>query len=348
MKILVIKTSSMGDVIHTLPAISDVSFAMPDCKIDWVVEESFAEIPHWHPAVTQVIPVALRRWRKNPWHAWRSGQWQAFKSQLRENNYDVVIDAQGLMKSAFLTRQARGLRCGLDQFSARESLASIIYQKKIPVAKEQHAVSRVRQLFADALRYVPARIEPHYGIDVTRLGKVDIDSKPYLLLLHGTTWATKHYPANYWRELARLATDAGYRLKLAWGNEAEKQRALRIAQVSHDVAVLPKMGLAQLAWVLAHAHGVIAVDTGLGHLAAALEVPTISLYGPTDARLTGTMGINQKHLSARFDCAPCLLKKCSYKQPTTEKPACFTTLPPKQVWDIATAYFQACQSMLHE
>ena len=129
MRVLLIKTSSLGDVIHTLPALTDAARAIPGIRFDWVVEEGFAEIPAWHPAVDAVIPVAIRRWRKKPLQAVRSGEWSNFKRRLRETQYDLVIDAQGLLKSAWLTRYARAEVVGLDKSSAREPLAARFYQR---------------------------------------------------------------------------------------------------------------------------------------------------------------------------------------------------------------------------
>ncbi|HIQ53746.1 MAG TPA: lipopolysaccharide heptosyltransferase I, partial [Pseudomonas pachastrellae] len=146
MRVLLIKTSSLGDVIHTLPALTDAARAIPGIRFDWVVEEGFAEIPSWHPAVDAVIPVAIRRWRKKPLQAVRSGEWGNFKRRLRETQYDLVIDAQGLLKSAWLTRYARAEVVGLDKSSAREPLAARFYQRRLAVAWGQHAVERTRQL----------------------------------------------------------------------------------------------------------------------------------------------------------------------------------------------------------
>ena len=151
MKVLLVKTSSLGDVVHTLPALTDAQRAIPGIRFDWVVEEGFAEIPTWHPAVDQVIPVAIRRWRKSPWQTLRSGEWRRFKARLRETRYDLVIDAQGLLKSAWLTRYVKAPVAGLDRDSAREPLAARFYDRCYAVPREQHALERVRQLFAQAL-----------------------------------------------------------------------------------------------------------------------------------------------------------------------------------------------------
>ena len=157
MRVLLIKTSSLGDVIHTLPALTDAMNALPGIQFDWVVEEGFAEIPTWHPAVANVIPVAIRRWRKNLWQTVKNGEWRRFKQRLRDTRYDLVIDAQGLLKSAWLTRYVKAPVAGLDKTSAREPMAARFYDRPYAVARGQHAVERLRQLFAQALGYrVPA------------------------------------------------------------------------------------------------------------------------------------------------------------------------------------------------
>nr|WP_290446671.1 lipopolysaccharide heptosyltransferase I [Pseudomonas guariconensis] len=335
---MIIKTSSLGDVIHTLPAVTDAAHALPGIRFDWVVEEGFAEIPSWHPAVDQVIPVAIRRWRKNLWQTIKSGEWKAFKQRLRAQKYDLVIDAQGLVKSAWLTRYVKAPVAGLDRYSAREGWASRFYDRRLSVAVGQHAVERVRQLFALALAYDLPEGIGRYGLDLDRLQLPP--AAPYVVFLHGTTWATKHWPEAYWRELAERLGRRNLQVRLPWGNPAEKARAERIAQGLKNCEVLPKLNLAGVARVLAAAKACVAVDTGLGHLAAALDVPTISLFGPTNPGLTGAYGRVQVHQASDFPCAPCLQKKCTYK-PSAEDlrrfdlkrewPLCFTRLNPEHV-----------------
>ncbi|HEX5841735.1 MAG TPA: lipopolysaccharide heptosyltransferase I [Pseudomonas sp.] len=296
MRVLLIKTSSLGDVIHTLPALTDAARAIPGIQFDWVVEEGFAEIPAWHPAVAQVIPVAIRRWRKNLWQTIKTGEWRRFKQRLGETRYDLVIDAQGLLKSAWLSRYVKAPVAGLDRESAREPLASRFYDRAYAVPKEQHALERVRQLFAQALDYpLPAGIGD-YGLNRAQLA--DSAPQPYLLFLHGTTWASKHWPEANWRALAEQMSEQGWAIRLPWGNELEKARAERIAAGIEHTAVLPKLNLAGVAKVIAGASACVAVDTGLGHLAAALDVPSISLYGPTLPGRVGAYGRSQVHLCA--------------------------------------------------
>jgi heptosyltransferase-1 len=341
LRVLLIKTSSLGDVIHALPALTDAARAIPGIRFDWVVEEGFAEIPAWHPAVGEVIPVAIRRWRKNLWQTFKSGEWRLFKKRLRDTHYDRVIDAQGLLKSAWLTRYVAAPVAGLDKNSAREPLASRFYDQAYKVGRDQHAVERLRQLFAQALDYdVPAGLGD-YGLDRGRLLGNAADMAPFVLFLHGTTWDTKHWPELYWRQLAERLGDEGLQVRLPWGNPAEKARAERIAQGLAHAQVLPKLNLAGVARVLASAQACVAVDTGIGHLAAALDVPTVSLFGPTNPGLTGAYGQSQVHMAADYPgCAPCLQKKCTY-QPTDEDrrqldlkrewPVCFTRLNPQRV-----------------
>jgi len=295
-RVLLIKTSSLGDVVHTLPALTDAQRAIPGIQFDWVVEEGFAEIPAWHPAVAQVIPVAIRRWRKNLWQTLRSGEWRRFKARLRETRYDLVIDAQGLLKSAWLTRYVKAPVAGLDRDSAREPLVSRFYDRRYAVPRDQHALERVRQLFAQALGYELPQGIGDYGLDRAQLATPG--EEPYLLFLHGTTWPSKHWPEAYWRELAERMSAFGWAIRLPWGNAEEKARAERIAEGIACASVLPRLNLGGVAKVVAGARACVAVDTGLGHLAAALDVPSISLYGPTLPGRVGAYGRSQVHLCA--------------------------------------------------
>ena len=346
MRVLLIKTSSLGDVIHTLPAVTDATRAIPGIRFDWVVEEGFAEIPAWHPAVDRVIPVALRRWRKSMVKAWLTGEWRRFTRRLVESHYDATIDAQGLIKSAILCRYATVPVHGFDRDSAREPMAARFYTDRHPVAKGRHAVARLRELFARSLGYpVPADdASGDYGLDRARVltsAGAAAGSTPRVVFLHGTTWATKHWPELYWRKLAQRCAEAGIAVHLPWGNDAEHERAERIAKGIPLATVLPKLPLAGIAAELASARACVAVDTGLGHLAAALDVPTISLFGATHPGLTGAWGARQTHLASDFACAPCLKKQCAYS-PTdadrarldlvAEQPLCFTRLGPDRVW----------------
>lgn len=298
MKVCVIKTSSMGDVIHTLPALTDAQKAIPSLSIDWVVEENFAEIPRWHSAVNRVIPIALRRWRKSPFSIQTRNEWKNYRTLLQAENYDAVIDAQGLIKSAlFATRFAQGVKHGYDRQSIREPLASFFYDKKYAISYQQHAVERIRQLFAQSLGYELPQVQGDYGIARHFLHQTS--EKNYVVFIHSTTRADKHWEESEWKKLIEKITAlSDCEIHLPWGNEQEKARAERLTQAHSNVIVLPKLTLTELAKQLANAKAVVSVDTGLAHLTAALDKPNITLYGATDPKLIGCYGKNQYYLSA--------------------------------------------------
>ena len=343
-KILIIKTSSLGDVIHTLPALTDCAAHYPDVEFHWLVEDAYKDIALWHPRVTKVIPVQIRKWRKNPINSLFSTSWKTFRQEIAAENYHAIIDAQGLIKSAILAPMASGHRYGYDKSSVREPLARHFYQSTIKVAKQQHAVERTRQLFAKALDYQLPSSVGDYGIK-SHFNQSNTDSKqtPYLVFLHGTTWQTKHYPEQYWEVLIALAATDGLDVKLLWGNDDEYQRAQQLSAGHHHVDVMPKLALAEIADLLIKAKAAISVDTGLGHLAAAVDCPSLSLFSATNPNLTGTYGQSQRHLKSTLSCSPCLNKKCAllngkinldeaevYEQ--NINPPCFSTLPPEDVW----------------
>lgn len=322
-RVLIIKTSSMGDIIHTLPALTDAASAIPDIQFDWVVEENFAEIPAWHPAVNHIIPVAIRRWRKSILKTLRSGEWAEFRQNINNYEYDAVIDAQGLLKSAWITKKARGATFGLDKHSAREPLASYFYQHPQAISWQQHAVERIRQLFAQSLGYTVPTETGKFALNHNLFENSYSSHTPYIVFIHGTTWATKHWPENYWRKLTQPVVSAGYSVLLPWGNEIERARAEQIAKDLDFVTVLPKLSLAAIAGVLSGATAAVAVDTGLGHLAAAMDIPCVSLYGPTSPDKIGAYGADQVHLT---------LDQCSVGEHPASDPEIFTPMTAEFVW----------------
>ncbi len=292
MRVLIVKTSSMGDVLHTLPALTDAMQAFPGIRFDWVVEEGFAQIPSWHEAVERVIPVAIRRWRKAWFSAPIKAERKAFRETLQAVKYDAVIDAQGLVKSAALvTRLAHGIKHGMDWQTAREPLASLFYNRRHHIAKQQHAVERTRELFAKSLGYAKPQTQGDYAI--ARHFLTQTETEPYVVFLHATTRDDKHWPETHWRELIGLLKESGLKVKLPWGAPHEEARAKRLAEGFDYVEVLPRLSLEAIAHVLAGANYVVSVDTGLSHLTAALDRPNITLYGPTDPGLIGGYGKNQ-------------------------------------------------------
>ncbi len=287
-KVLLVKTSSLGDVVHNLPVASDIRAALPDAEVAWVVEEAFAAIPRLHPAVARVIPVAIRRWRGALWRRAVQDEVVRFRDALRDTEYDAVIDTQGLLKSAFIARVARGLRYGLDWKSAREPLA-LFYDRTFNVSWGRHAVERNRNLAAQALGY-PISTHADFGIRAERGGYPCPPEQPYVVLLHATSATEKLWREASWCALARRLKELGLVCVLPWGSEAERERSERLAEGMRDAIVPPALPLAEAAALLAGAHAVIGVDTGLTHLAAALGRPTVGIYCATDPAATGLYG----------------------------------------------------------
>jgi heptosyltransferase I len=287
--ILLIKTSSLGDVVHNLPVATDLAAHFPGVKIDWVVEESFADIPALHPAVNRIIPVALRRWRNNILQksTWR--EIAAFKKNLQLENYDAVLDTQGLIKSALITRWARGKKCGYDFSSAREPLASLVYDQKYFIEKQLHAVERNRKLSRQAFDYNDNSIV-NYGIAAPPLKANWLVSGKYVVLLHATSRTDKEWPEASWLALGKQLHERGIFCVLPWGNEAEKNRAARLAAEMPDAIAAPKLSIKQAAGLIAGAEMVVGVDTGLTHLAAALNQPVVAIFCATSPGLTGVFG----------------------------------------------------------
>jgi len=287
-KILLVKTSSLGDVVHNLPVASDIRASLPEAEIAWVVEEAFAAIPRLHRAVARVIPVAIRRWRGALWREGVRDEVRRFREALRDTKYDAVIDSQGLLKSALIARTARGWRIGLDWKSAREPLA-LFYDRTFSVPRAGHAVERNRKLAAQALGYpIPACAD--YGIRAEPGRFPWLPAERYAVLLHATSASAKLWPEASWRMLGERLVERGMRCVLPWGNDAERERSERLAAAIPDAIVPPMLPLAEVSPLLAGAHAVIGVDTGLTHLGAALGRPTVGIYCATDPAATGLYG----------------------------------------------------------
>lgn len=333
MKVLLVKTSSLGDIVHTFPALTDAQRALPGIQFDWVVEEAFADIAAQHSAVNRVIPCALRRWRKHPIKTWRNGEWAEFKQRLRSEHYDLVIDAQGLIKSAFVTRLLSAPKAGLDARSAREPLSAKVLDSPIAVPWGQHAIERVRQLFSQALHYPLPDSVADSGLQ--KLHANEGSARKKLLFFHGTTWASKHWPSAYWRALAEIASAHQVEVSLPWADELERQRAQQIAYGLPGVELLERQPLAELFSTIQMHDGFVAVDTGLAHLACAAGLPGVVLYGPTSPGLTGATGAHTVNLAAEFHCAPCLRQHCQFTPEPEQQafPPCFAALTAQRVWD---------------
>ncbi|MGE8637337.1 MAG: lipopolysaccharide heptosyltransferase I [Achromobacter sp.] len=311
-RILIVRTSSLGDLVHMLPAISDIVRHVPDVEIDWVAEEAFAEIPAWHPGVKEVIKVAHRRWRKSWWSSQVRAERKALKERLRSKEYDIVLDMQGLLKSAWLVRQAHGVRHGLDWRSAREPLASLFYNIRHRVEFWQPAVVRQRKLAALTFGYQYAGL-PDFGLnafsrqaavlrdgeanagaeqaDPPRLHHLETDHG-YAVIMPSASRDDKLWPEDDWRAVFRRLRDAGCTLRLLCGNEQEAQRAKLLVAGMEGAEVMPRMDLTSVASLLAGSRLMVGLDSGLTHLSAALGRPTIGIYRASTPVRTPLVGSN--------------------------------------------------------
>lgn len=273
-RILIVRTSSLGDLVHMLPAISDIARHVPDARIDWIAEEAFAEIPSWHPAVNEVIRVAHRRWRKRWWSAASRSERAVLRTDLDARQYDIVLDMQALMKSIWLVRQTHGERHGLDWKSAREPLASLFYQVRHRVAFWQPAVIRQRTLAAATFGYT-FEGPPDFGLQTLTRGVVIEDAA---IIMPSASRDDKLWPANDWHQVFDDLQSRGLGLRLLAGNEAERARAQDLIAGRANAEVLPRMSLREVAGQLARARLMVGLDSGLTHLSAGLGRPTIGIY----------------------------------------------------------------------
>jgi heptosyltransferase-1 len=292
--ILFIKTSSLGDVIHHMPAVTDARKALPDARFAWLVEEAFARLARLHPAVDEIVPVAWRRWRKSLIFPATLNEIVGNARAVRDRHYDTVIDTQGLLRTGLIARIARGTRHGYGRGSIREPLASMFYDIRHTVSRSLHAVERNRLLTGLALGYTP-RGAPDYGLDRARLADpASRQTDPYAVLLHATAQAQKEWPVANWIALGKSVAARGMGVVLPWGTEAERARSETIAAaISGSLAgvrVPDRAPLDQVARLIAGARYVVGVDTGLLHLAAALSVPSVAIFTGSKPHLTGPVG----------------------------------------------------------
>jgi heptosyltransferase-1 len=284
--VLLVKTSSLGDVVHNLPVVTDIRRRMPGVSVDWVVEEALADIPRLHPGVRHVVPVAVRRWRRTPFSAATWREVSAFKHALRDEQYACVIDTQGLIKSALVARLARGRHCGYAAEAAREPLAARFYDATYVIPRNVHAVERNRWLAAAVLDY-PPDLPLDYGIAPPPLAADWLPQGAYAVLLTATSRDDKLWPDAHWLALAAALAEQGLACVLPAGSDAERARARRLAQNMRRALAAPPLSIRDIAGLLAGARLVVGVDTGLTHLATAAGRPVIALFSGSDPRLTG-------------------------------------------------------------
>ncbi len=288
MQILIVKTTSMGDVVHALPALSDIVQQLPQAQVDWMVERSFQDIPSLHPAVQRVLPLQWRRWRKSLWRGATWAEMASFRRSLRSRRYDLVIDMQGLLKSALWAAQAQGPRAGYDRHSAWEPLACLSYQRHAAVAPELHAIERCRRLAAAHLGYALPATPPRFNLRAPEPGWLPQAGR-FAVLNPNASVDSKLWPQADWIGLARWLGRQGLGVVVMWGSPPEQARAEQIAAAA-NAEVPPFLSIRDAIGVLGRAQLVVGLDTGFSHLAAALGVATVGLYRDHDPAQVGITG----------------------------------------------------------
>ncbi|MES2189542.1 MAG: lipopolysaccharide heptosyltransferase I [Pseudomonadota bacterium] len=297
MKVLLVKLSSLGDVVHAMPVVKDILTARPDAQIDWVIEKSFAPLLSRVAGVHRVIPCEIRRWRKSPFSAVTRRDWRAFKADLQRDSYDAVIDLQGLTKSALVAWLARlspgGKRYALanqTDGSGYEAPTRWVANVAIRVEPHIHAVQRSRELAARALGYSFAA-QPDFGLKLHEVPQ----AANTVALVHGTSRADKEWPLDHWIEAGRRLQASGFSVVLAHGNAREQETSRQIAAGLVDAVIWPVLALDDLTDQLAQCMGVIGVDSGVSHIAVALDLAHVQIYNFDTAWRTGPLntGIGQ-------------------------------------------------------
>ena len=297
MKILVIKSSSMGDIIHALPVASDIAEHVPGACVDWVVEESFRDIPTFSPYVSSAVVTAFRRWRKHPFSSETRAEVARLKDRLRSGRYDIVLDIQGLARTGLVVHWAGAPRAAGFSFSTvREQPAALFYTPSLRFALDEDmgAVSRYRALAGLALGYKPEGL-PRFGLRATRPNPVSVGS-PYAALAVNTSRDSKLWPEDRWVRLMEDLKGMGLRSVLFWWSDSEKARVERLASRTDAAVVAPRMGYADIAAVLAGAEIVVGADTGIAHMGAALGRPTVGIYVQSNPERTPIVG-DAEHVS---------------------------------------------------
>jgi len=312
-RILLVKLSSLGDVVHALPVVQDICAALPDAQIDWVVEASFAQVLALNHRLHRVIPCEIRRWRKSPLNAATRQEWRAFRAALRQDAYDAVIDLQGLTKSALVARLARlsptGKRFALanqTEGSGYEAPTRWLADVAIRIAPHVHAVQRSRELAARSLGYrmLP---QPDFGLNSLCLsseagGLATKEIANRVVFVHGTSRLDKEWPFSHWTALGRRLIHAGYQIVLSQGSEKELAKSRAIAKVLNESAagnalVWPLLPLDALTRQMARCAGVIGVDSGVSHIAVALDLPHVQIYNFDTAWRTGPSEVGGRQVS---------------------------------------------------
>jgi heptosyltransferase-1 len=296
-KILLVKLSSLGDVLHNLPIIWDLRARLPNAQIDWVVEEGYVHLltplltREGFRGIDRIIPFGLRRWKKNLFNLAVWKDFFTFKKILQATTYDVVIETQGLLKSAVVCSLAKksdgAVVVGLanaTEFSGYEPLARSFYSQSVQVPTQCHAVDRSRRVMCSAFNWpllerseTPRFYPPEF---ITSISKCSISglNEPYVLCFHSTAREAKRWANEHWITLGQDLAARGFQIVFPWGNAAEKAVSEALASQIPNAIVPPAFTIEAAFSVIAGAVLTVGVDTGLTHLAAVLDRPTVEIY----------------------------------------------------------------------
>ena len=286
----------MGDLMHALPALTEAKEFNQDIVFDWVVDRSFSEVPKWHPAVNKVIKTDHRNWKKQFFSPESRDALRSVINDINNTEYDLVIDMQNNLKSSFVSYLCKHKVTGMDFKSVREFPAHLSYNKKINISKDLHAITRQNIILAEALGYSTLN-SSDYGITDVNFIKPSFDlPSEYVVLVQNASWKTKQWSIVNWQLLVNHLDKLGIDMILPSGNEEEYLRAKKISSVSGKTHVLKPIPLNEIAYIMNKAKFSVCSDTGLAHLSAVVDTPSLTLYGPTDTKLIGTKGNNQFHI----------------------------------------------------
>ncbi len=283
--------------MHALPALTEAKEYIKDISFDWVVDKNFASVPSWHPLVNEIITTDHRNWKKQLFSKNSRKSLKSVINHVNENSYDLVVDMQNNLKSAFISYSINHDVVGMDAKSAREYPAHLAYTRRIYVDKKLHAIQRQKKLLGEALNYESKDSCVEYGTESYKFNKPKIElPTKYYVLVQNASWPTKQWSISKWQQLVKYLEDQNIPMLFPSGNLEEIKRAKEICSVSRMAQAIDLMPLNEIAYIIKNATLCICSDTGLAHLSALTGTPSITLYGPTKTSLIGTTGINQRHL----------------------------------------------------
>ena len=289
MKIAIVKLSALGDIIHAMVALQFIKQKYPDCQIDWIVEEGFKGILENNPDINKIHSVNIKKAKKNKT---LKLLFQEFKKIRQFGKYDLVIDAQGLIKSAIVAKFIQSKKIsGFDKNSIRESLASVLYQYKTSIAYDANTIDRNVKVICNPLGLkVSSNAIINKRPFLFSQSKTLPPGKPYVLFVIGSTWESRNYPKE---KFAQVAQALKMNCLVVWGNTSEKIKADWMAEQSDFIEALPKLTLDNLKCIIQHSSLLIGNDTGPTHMAWGLNVPSITLFGPTPVNRVYQTPINR-------------------------------------------------------